>query len=66
MPKLCVVYDLSFGKGVPLGTKENEKKKPTLPTISSYLFQRGERGNLHKCFDKSSFCPDVKYVNYPE
>lgn len=28
MPKLCVVYDLSFGKGVPLGTKENEKRNP--------------------------------------
>lgn len=22
------VYDLSFGKGVPLGTKENEKRNP--------------------------------------
>lgn len=57
---LYMIYPLA--KVSPWEQKKMKKETHT-STVSSYLFQRGERGNPHKWFDKSSFCPNVKYVN---
>lgn len=43
MPTLCVVYDLSFGKGVPLGTKENEKRNSHFQPYAAICFREVSR-----------------------